>query len=215
MAVDDVSLSWLKGGGGEEQMRSLARARRSRLDATPHWFWSAAIVMSVVAVDWVTTELALAYLRGSVPHRYFGGLIAFHIVDNTGAAFGFGARYEWIVEVAAVFSLFVLAMLAHKATKSLRIGLAMAVGGGLGNLIVRLTGSDGPLHSPVVDWIHLSFYPPTFNLADLALRLGTVVAIVGLVPTRRTRDHSGAMSIDANPRGPVDDGLANARHNRR
>jgi hypothetical protein len=47
------------------------------------------------------------------------------------------------------------------------------------------------------------------------LRLGTVVAIVGLVPTRRTRDHSGAMSIDANPRGPVDDGLANARHNRR
>jgi lipoprotein signal peptidase len=32
------------------------------------------------------------------------------------------------------------------------------------------------MHGGVVDWLHLSFYGPTFNLADVWLRGGLLVA---------------------------------------
>jgi len=51
-----------------------------------------------------------------------------------------------------------------------RLGAALAVGGGLGNLADRLFRPPGGLHGAVIDWIHVSFYAPTFNLADVWLR---------------------------------------------
>jgi lipoprotein signal peptidase len=33
------------------------------------------------------------------------------------------------------------------------------------------------LHGGVVDWLHVSFYGPTFNLADVWLRAGALIAV--------------------------------------
>jgi lipoprotein signal peptidase len=38
----------------------------------------------------------------------------------------------------------------------------------------------------VVDWLHLWFYGPTFNLADVMLRGGVVVAAVAWLLRRRS-----------------------------
>jgi signal peptidase II len=110
-----------------------------------------------------------------------GGVIVLHIVYNTGAAFGLGQGHEWLVEAGEVLLLAVLGVLLCNTTPVTRVGVALAIGGGVGNLLVRLTGPDGPFNSPVVDWIHLSFYPATFNLADVALRIGVIVAILGFI----------------------------------
>ncbi len=151
------------------------------------------VAVTTILVDLVSTAWANAYLRDRDP-SFLSGLITFHLVYNTGAAFGLGQRHEWLVEVGEVVLLLLLAVLFRHVTLVARIGIAMAIGGGVGNLLVRLTGPEGPFHSPVIDWISLSFYPATFNLADLALRVGVVVAIVGLIMGSRRRQPSAIPS---------------------
>ena len=63
------------------------------------------------------------------------------------------------------------------ASRLERAGAAVAAAGAAGNLLDRLARSPGVLHGGVVDWIHVSFYGPTFNLADLWLRGGILVAV--------------------------------------
>jgi lipoprotein signal peptidase len=41
----------------------------------------------------------------------------------------------------------------------------------------------------VVDWIHVSFYGPTFNLADVCLRVGILLAAAGWLWHHRPQPH--------------------------
>ena len=130
------------------------------------------------ATDLASTGWALTHLphHRSVP--ILGGLVRLHLVTNTGAAFGLGTGYEPVVAVLSAGGLVLLGVFATQTrARVVAIGLGCAVGGGLGNLTERVIGPAGLLHGPVVDWIHLSFYGPTFNLADVWLRAGLVVAI--------------------------------------
>ena len=55
--------------------------------------------------------------------------------------------------------------------------LGLLLGGALGNLTDRLVRAPGPLRGAVVDWIHLHHWP-IFNLADSAIVIGVVLALV-------------------------------------
>jgi signal peptidase II len=162
-----------------EAVQSLGRKSKAAIVPTTIWFLG--LVVGVTAIDLATTQIARRYLSDQPQRTYLAGIVTLHLVDNTGAAFGLGTHVEWMVEIVEVGLLALAVWFAHKATPLVRGGLALVIGGGLGNLIVRLTGSAGPLRSPVVDWIHLSFYPTTFNLADATLRIGIIVVLVGLV----------------------------------
>ncbi len=62
----------------------------------------------------------------------------------------------------------------------LRFGLALQLGGALGNLIDRLRSSY------VVDFIDFRIFPPVFNLADTAIVVGVglfIIAFWRLSPT--------------------------------
>jgi signal peptidase II len=67
-------------------------------------------------------------------------------------------------------------------------------GGAAGNLADRLLRSPGFGRGAVVDWIHLAGYPATFNVADVAIRLGAIGALAGTLGTwpragrRRAKD---------------------------
>ena len=80
-----------------------------------------------------------------------------------------------------------------------RIGAALAAAGGTGNVVDRLIRPPAVLHGGVVDWLHVSFYGPTFNLADVMLRGGVVVAAVAWLLGQRT---AKAATASAGP-GPV------------
>jgi lipoprotein signal peptidase len=46
--------------------------------------------------------------------------------------------------------------------------------------LLRQNGEDlAVLHGGVTDWLHVWFYGPTFNLADVWLRGGLLIAAVG------------------------------------
>ncbi|NUQ95095.1 MAG: signal peptidase II [Streptomyces sp.] len=110
------------------------------------------------------------------------------VVRNAGAAFGLGQ--QWTV----VISLVTLAALAGLVVAGLRarrpgwvVALALMAGGAAGNAVDRLLRGPGLLRGAVVDWITVPGYGFTFNLADLALRGGAIMAVLLVVrPVRRT-----------------------------
>lgn len=67
------------------------------------------------------------------------------------------------------------------------LGASLAASGAAGNLIDRLARPPGAPHGGVVDWLHVWFYGPTFNLADVWLRAGVLIALAGWLWQRRAR----------------------------
>jgi signal peptidase II len=116
-----------------------------------------------------------------------GSLIRLQLVINHGASFGLGAGYEPLLAVAAFAGMILLGMWAVRATgRAERFGAALATAGAAGNLIDRLFRAPAALHGGVVDWLHVSFYGPTFNLADIWLRGGLLIAVAGWLWRHRT-----------------------------
>ena len=102
---------------------------------------------------------------------------------NTGAAFSFlsdaSGWQRWLFVLLALgvsAALIVWMRRLHAAVHGLlACGLALIVGGALGNMIDRLTLGR------VVDFIHVHWrqaYFPAFNLADSAITVGAVVLLI-------------------------------------
>jgi len=176
-----------------------ASARARRAGAA----WSAAcwagVALFALVADAATKAWALSALRGGHQIAVPGGIVRLQLVANHGAAFGIGAGYESVVAIVSLALIIALGVWAARAaTAAERFGAWLAVGGGLGNLVDRLVRSPGRLHGAVTDWIHLSFYGPTFNLADVWLRGGLLIAVIGWLWSRRKRP--GPADADAGER---------------
>jgi signal peptidase II len=126
-----------------------------------------------------------------------GGLVRLQLVINHGAAFGLAARYEPILVAVAFAGVVLFGTWAVRASgRAERLGAALAASGAAGNLIDRLARPPGGLHGGVVDWLHVSFYGPTFNLADVWLRAGVLIALGGWLWQRRAH-RLGGQSLSA------------------
>ena len=148
----------------------------------------AVVAVLAVAADAATKAWALSRLSGGRQVTTAGGLIRLRLVINHGAAFGLGAGYEPLLSVVAFAGVILLGTWAVRAAgRAEGVGAARAAAGAAGNLIDRLTRPPGVLHGGVVDWLHLSFYGPTFNLADVWLRGGLLIALAGWLWQRRRR----------------------------
>ncbi|GAC1610149.1 MAG: hypothetical protein NVS3B26_15370 [Mycobacteriales bacterium] len=136
---------------------------------TFRWFGAVCVVGAVLAADLVSKHWATTHLRSAVPS---GGLVRLQLVVNRGASFGVGAGRPGLVLVSSLVAtggcLWWLVVVRGRAEQ---VAIAAVVGGALGNLVDRL------VHGAVTDWIHLSVYPATFNIADIALRTGLVTAL--------------------------------------
>ena len=150
--------------------------------------WWAAVAVLGVAADVTTKAWALSRLSDGRDITVAGGLLRLQLVINHGASFGLGASYEPLLAVVAFAGMVLLGMWAVRATgRAERFGAALASAGAAGNLVDRLFRAPSVLHGGVVDWLHVSFYGPTFNLADIWLRAGLLVALIGWLWRHRTR----------------------------
>ena len=113
-------------------------------------------------------------------------------LHNRGAAFSFlhdasGWQHYFFVALAGSVSAGIgywLSRLRLPASRLLASGLALILGGALGNMIDRL------LHGHVVDFIHFhwyeSWYFPAFNVADSGITLGAGLLLLdALLEARR------------------------------
>ena len=104
------------------------------------------------------------------------------LVYNTGAAFSFlsdaGGWQRWFfVTVGVLVSLVMVIWLARLQPRErwTGLGLALVVGGAVGNLIDRV------MLGKVVDflqWHWQDWYWPSFNLADSAITLGVILLLI-------------------------------------
>jgi len=110
------------------------------------------------------------------------------LVFNKGAAFSFladagGWQQYFFIGLAAVVSLVLLVWLRNmRAHERLTAwGVALVLGGAVGNLIDRL------VHGKVVDflqWHWEQYYFPSFNLADSAITLGVILLLIDALVSR-------------------------------
>jgi signal peptidase II len=121
-------------------------------------------------------------------------------VENRGAAFGLFAESpsEWKVTVLVLFSLVALVIVSallwknSHAMTSTGVGLALILGGALGNLWDRL------LSGHVVDFLDFyfgSYHWPAFNVADSAIVIGALLLVTEILFSKSPSEQKSADSV--------------------
>jgi signal peptidase II len=158
-----------------------------------------AVAVLVLAADQVSKSLVLA----ARPGPGGGGFASVRLVRNTGASFGVGAGHPVLVVLVSVVVIAVVAvLLARVRGRGAVLCLAAVLGGALGNLADRLFRAPGLGRGAVVDWIHVAWYPATFNLADVAIRAGAVGAVIVMLLTRGDTSSPRGRTGENGPAGP-------------
>ena len=140
------------------------------------WLVLSAIVLALdlATKEWVSSVFQYGESRAVTP---FFNLV---LVHNAGAAFSFlagaGGWQRWFFTVITIaISIVILVMLRRgHDNRVLATGLALVLGGALGNLHDRVTLGY------VVDFVQLhagGYYFPAFNVADAAITAGVVLLI--------------------------------------
>ena len=138
-----------------------------------------AIILGVVIIDQLTKWLAVKYLAPNGDFPLIKGVLHLTYLENEGAAFGMLKDKPWVFNVVSTIGITVMALylyLGQAPGKLSEIALAMVIGGGIGNMIDRLT-----LHY-VVDFINfelIDFY--IFNGADSFVCVGAALLIFTLL----------------------------------
>jgi signal peptidase II len=152
---------------------------------------AAGVAALVLAADQVSKSLVAA----ADPPGTGSGPFSVRLVRNNGASFGIGSGHPLVITLTALAILAVaVVLLVRTSSRVVALSLAAVVGGAAGNLADRLFRAPGLGRGAVIDWIHVAFYPPTFNLADLAIRLGALIAVIAVVtPQLITRRRTTAL----------------------
>jgi signal peptidase II len=151
--------------------------------------WFAAAV-AIVAADQLVKRLVTASFRYGEMHEVTG-FFNLVLVYNKGAAFSFladapGWQGPLLIAFAVLAAVVVSFLILRSPQKKLFCaGLALILGGAVGNLIDRLRFGH------VVDFLDFHAFDwhwPAFNVADSAITTGAVLLILeGFVHERRAR----------------------------
>lgn len=171
----------------------------SRLTKTPKmiangsrafaWY---ALSLLVLALDQFTKWLAETNLTFNEPIPVIEPFLNWTLAYNYGAAFSFladaGGWQKWFFSgLALVMALFLTIYLirAPRQAKLLSLGLALVLGGAVGNLIDRLRLGK------VVDFIHVHYadvwHYPIFNIADMAIMIGVAMIVIDMIFLEKKR----------------------------
>lgn len=134
-----------------------------------------AVILAVFVLD----RAAKARVLASLFHRSVEVAPFFRLTyaENTGVAFGMFRDSNMFFLVFSAALVAVLLYLRRRIAAHGRLaelGLALVLGGALGNLYDRLA------YGFVVDFFDFSFFPAVFNVADSAITVGAVFLALGM-----------------------------------
>ena len=130
------------------------------------------IVAVVVLLVQLTKYLVASTMEVGQSFSLIEDFLAITYVRNPGAAFGvlpYRTAFLIIVTLIVVGLIVYFYHVLPASYTLLRLGMALQLGGALGNLIDRVRNVF------VVDFIDLKFFPPVFNLADLFIVIGVII----------------------------------------
>ena len=147
------------------------------------------LIAAAVVGDQLTKTAALSLLSQGTAVPVLPGF-NLSLGFNTGASFGMmgGVMAGKPLLMAALTGALTLAfaVMAVRAQHALeRAGFALVVGGALGNIIDRLR--QGAV-TDFLDFYWRDWHWPTFNVADIAITLGTVLILAASLPLRRRKE---------------------------
>jgi signal peptidase II len=163
--------------------------------AAPTRAASVAIVAALVIVlDQITKVWAVAALDDRTIHVAWK--LQLRLVRNPGTAFSLGEGKGPLLGVVACIVAIVLVRLAMQPRSLVSaIGLALILGGAIGNVIDRLVRAPhGFMQGHVVDFVDFQFWP-VFNVADMGVTCGIILVIFELQEVSR-REARPQSSID-------------------
>lgn len=139
------------------------------------------VLTACVSCDQAFKGVARSTLADAPPVSYLNDFIRFEYAENYGAFLSLGARLPDTVRflllevlVGFVLAAGLAAMFSERIGLPQKAALAIALGGGLGNLIDRV------LHGAVVDFVSVGIGPlrtGVFNLADVAITAGMLAIL--------------------------------------
>lgn len=133
------------------------------------------IAAAVIAADQVSKYLVSSLMEVGQSLALIRGFLYLTYVRNPGAAFGM-FPYQTAFFIAVTLVVAVLIIYYYRALSAdhrwLRCGLALQLGGALGNLIDRV------LEGYVIDFIDFTVWPPVFNFADAAIVIGIAIFLI-------------------------------------
>ena len=149
-----------------------------------------------ISIPFLNLNLEGMYIGESIP--ILGDFFKITFIENPGMAFGFnpGSDFKlWVslFSLVASIGLLVYLYLARDKSLSLRIAIAMILGGAIGNLIDRMfygiIYDYAPMfYGKVVDFFDFDFFNfsilgrdydrwPIFNIADASVTVGVLILI--------------------------------------
>ena len=138
-----------------------------------------AVIAAVVLFDQISKLLVLAYLyEGQV--ELIGGVLRFTYVENRGMAFGLLADHRWVFLAASTVGIGLMCFYLFRYTKRAlsRVGLALIIGGGIGNMIDRVRLG---FVVDFIDFCAFDFWVWVFNIADAAVCVGAALFVLDLL----------------------------------
>lgn len=139
------------------------------------------IAAFVIVLDRLTKWLVLQNISGGREIKVLPGVLHFNLVLNEGAAFGlFNGMVPLVIliSIAAISSIIIYLGNKKYPDRVMAIGLAMILGGAVGNLIDRLA------YGYVIDFIDIRIWP-VFNIADSFITIGAVMLGLRIISSKK------------------------------
>lgn len=145
------------------------------------WAAGLAALTIILVADRVAKAVVREHITPGERIDVLPGLELVH-TTNTGIAFGMFAGRAQLVGLITALALCGIAVALVRAARGaplVLLGGGMLVGGAIGNLVDRLT-RDG-----VTDFIAVTTHWPPFNIADIGIVCGAIIAALGLLRAER------------------------------
>ncbi len=142
---------------------------------------SALIAIAVVLLDQISKHFVCVYLKPVGSVSLIDGILNFTYVENTGAAFGILSDNRAVFMIMSVLIIAVLSYITVKfqgQSKLFDVCLGLIVGGGVGNMV------DRAFLGYVIDFVDFcafDFWKWVFNIADSAVVVGCILAIIFVI----------------------------------
>jgi signal peptidase II len=135
------------------------------------------MILLAFGLDRLSKWWAAAYLVEQGPTEIHP-FLTLYPVYNRGIAFGvaqgIGPIVGWL-SVGVVLALLIYLARLPRSMSLMRMGLALLIGGALGNLVDRITAGQ------VLDFIATPLRPGVFNFADVMIYAGIFLAVAGAI----------------------------------
>ena len=148
------------------------------------------VIFGVIALDQLTKVLVLKLMTLGQSISVIPGVINLTYIQNRGAAFGMLSNHRWVFMVISIVAIGGIGAYLFGFCKeriSLQLGLAMIVGGGVGNMIDRIAYGnmiDRVRLGYVVDFLDFcafDFWVWIFNVADAFVCIGAGFVVLALI----------------------------------